>query len=84
MSDFAIWFSLGLGLILVVIVIYALKAPYPFEHEGQKYRRFRGNRFEDSAKQPVTDPVLISKLRASYDRAKYGDESSKDWGNSSD
>ena len=40
--------------------------------------------FLDANKQPVSDLALRTNLQASYERAKYRTDETKDWGNASD
>lgn len=46
--------------------------PWPFVHEGKKYRRMPDGTFQDAAKAPVRDAALIPGLTKSYEAAKYG------------
>jgi hypothetical protein len=46
--------------------------PWPFTHDGQKYRRMPDATFQDANKVTITDPELIEKLKVAYEEAKYG------------
>lgn len=74
--------------ILVVIACVAMFAgalylrrtlPWPFEHEGKKYRRMPDGTFQDADKRPVTDAALIALLVPAYEQNKYGTPGSYGW-----
>lgn len=53
--------------------------PWPFVHEGRKYRRMPDGSFQDANKTLITDAVQISKLQPEYEAAKYGRRDLSDW-----
>ena len=61
------------------------KMPWPFEHEGKKYRRMPDGTFQDANKAEVKDRELLPKLTEAYEAAKYGkgDMSDIDFGDPS-
>lgn len=82
------WLAVGVGIGVVVLiggaVMIGRRMPYPFDHDGARYKRMPDGSFLDANKQPVSDLALRANLQASYERAKYGTDETKDWGNASD
>jgi hypothetical protein len=73
---------------LIVVVTVALFGgalylrrvlPWPFKHEGKKYRRMRDGTFQDAQKNTVQDMALIAKLTPAYEAAKYGASELQAW-----
>lgn len=68
-----------------VVIIFAgalylrRKMPWPFELEGQRYRRMPDGTFQDAKKMQVTDPAMLPKLEAAYKSAKYGSGELQAW-----
>lgn len=75
----AILVAIGCVAIFAAALYLRKTMPWPFEYEGQKYRRMPDGTFQDALKTPITDAALIAKLVPAYEEAKYGAPDGPDW-----
>ena len=80
MLEFAV--IAGMALLLAGGFYLRRTMPWPFVHEGTKYRRMPDGSFQDANKARITDAALIAKLQPEYEAAKYGRRDLSGWDSS--